>query len=135
MHSLLRARPLNRSVISATPTSPPPPLSLSRSKPSAAVSLPKPPLDFPPVLVVVVFSKTTGLAGWALSGSGHPMVAFSVALSKQCPLSPTSPQVRDPTLDMAMIQTEAPPYNEVAGNMADFMRRKGRERDRMWWLG
>lgn len=115
MRFLLRARPSNRSVTSATPTSRPPPSSLSRSRPSAAASLLKPPLDFPLVSVAVAvgaFSRTTGL-GWALSGRGPPTVASSAAPLKQCPPSPTSPQVQDPTLDMAMIQTGAPPYEEL----------------------
>lgn len=41
------------------------------------------------------------------------MGASSAALSKQCPPSPTSPQVQDPTLDMATIQTGAPLYEEL----------------------
>lgn len=41
------------------------------------------------------------------------MVASSAAPLKQCPPFPTSPQVQDPTLAMAMIQTGAPPYEEL----------------------
>lgn len=37
----------------------------------------------------------------------------SAAPLKQCPPSPTSPQVQDPTLDMAMIQTGALLYEEL----------------------
>lgn len=40
-------------------------------------------------------------------------MASSAAPLKQCPPSPTSPQVQDPTLDMAMIQTGAPLYEEL----------------------
>lgn len=41
------------------------------------------------------------------------MVAFSAAPLKLCPPFHTSPQVLDPTLDMAMIQTGAPPFDEL----------------------
>lgn len=40
-------------------------------------------------------------------------MASSAAPLKQCPPSPTSPQVRDPILDTAMIQTGAPLYEEL----------------------
>lgn len=41
------------------------------------------------------------------------MVASSAAPLKQCLRSPTSLLAPDPTLDMAMTQTGAPPYKEV----------------------
>lgn len=112
MRSLLPGRHSSRSATSATPTSPPPPSSPSRSRPLAVAFLPKLPLDSPLDLVVEAASRTTGLVGLGLSGRGPPMVAFSAAPLKQCPPFPTSPQVQDPTLDMAMIQTGVPPYKQ-----------------------
>lgn len=64
------------------------------------------------------------------------MASFAAPL-KQCPPSPTSPQVQDPTLDMAMIQTGALLYEELLRRrvVQEEEEEEEKEPKEAWWLG